>query len=205
MKHEIRGVYAITPDTMDTETLINKSRLVLTGGVSVLQYRNKHRDQALRLEQASSLKALCDEFSIPLIINDDISLAAEVGAAGVHLGKDDRALANARSELGSTAVVGISCYNQLSLARKAADEGASYVAFGAVFSSSTKPDAVNAPLSLFQQAKIIPVPVVAIGGITSVNALQVIQAGADAIAMISALFDAIDPLANSHQLSDLFR
>ena len=185
----IRGLYAITPDTDHSEQLIEQVSAALDGGARILQYRNKGSDAVRRLWQANILKSLAQSRGALFIVNDDVALAEAVRADGVHLGRDDDAIAAARARLGDGAIIGASCYNSLDLARSAVAAGASYVAFGAVFASGTKPGAVHAPLSLFADAAGLGVPRVAIGGITADNAGQVVAAGADAIAVIGGLFD----------------
>lgn len=185
----IRGLYAITPDTDNSEQLIEQVSAALDGGARILQYRNKGSDAVRRLWQANILKSLAQSRGAIFIVNDDVALAEAIRADGVHLGRDDDAIAAARARLGDGAIIGASCYNSLDLARSAVAAGASYVAFGAVFASGTKPGAVHAPLSLFADAAKLGVPRVAIGGITADNAGQVVAAGADAIAVIGGLFD----------------
>ena len=185
----IHGLYAITPDTDNSEQLIEQVSAALDGGARILQYRNKGSDAVRRLWQANILKSLAQSRGAIFIVNDDVALAEAIRADGVHLGRDDDAIAAARARLGEAAIIGASCYNSLELARSAVAAGASYVAFGAVFASGTKPGAVHAPLSLFPDAAKLGVPRVAIGGITADNAGQVVAAGADAIAVIGGLFD----------------
>jgi thiamine-phosphate pyrophosphorylase len=185
----IRGLYAITPDTDNSEQLIEQVSAALDGGARILQYRNKGSDAVRRLWQANILKSLAQSRGALFIVNDDVALAEAIRADGVHLGRDDDAIAAARARLGDGAIIGASCYNSLALARSAVAAGASYVAFGAVFASGTKPGAVHAPLSLFADAASLGVPRVAIGGISPDNAGQVVAAGADAIAVIGSLFD----------------
>lgn len=202
---QIKGLYAVTPDILNTELLCEKVEKVLQGGASLVQYRNKAADAGLRLRQATALLVLCRSFNVPLIINDHLDLCAQIDADGLHLGATDCDLGAARRLLGEHKILGASCYNRLDLAVQAETAGASYVAFGACFSSSTKPDAVNASSSLFAEAKHkIKIPLVAIGGITLQNASQVIQAGASAIAVLDALFNAEDVEAASQQFSRLF-
>lgn len=201
----IKGLYAITPDCADTLDLLRRVRLALEGGASVLQYRNKAADDALRLSQAQALCELTSQFSVPLIVNDDVRLAAEVEADGVHLGAVDVAPDEARAVLGRHKIIGVSCYNRLSLARQAAAGGADYVAFGAFFPSTVKPGAVSAGVDLLRQARAeLSVPRVAIGGITAENGAALVQAGASALAVISALFDAADIQAAAQDFSKLF-
>lgn len=201
----VRGVYAVTPDGLDDEHLVAKVDAALLGGARVVQYRNKNAADDVRLRQAKALATVCRRHRVPLIINDHTELAATVGADGVHLGKDDGEIAKARAALGPDALIGASCYNVLDNAWKAQQAGASYVAFGSFFPSATKPDAVRASIVLLQEAKQrLSIPVVAIGGISEDNAARLVAAGADAIAVISALFDAPDVRAAAVRLSNFF-
>ncbi len=200
----ISGLYAITPDEPDTAELLRKVRLALLGGARVLQYRNKVADAALRLEQAIALRKLTGEFSVPLIINDDTLLAHRVAADGVHLGGEDGNVIAARAQLGSGKLIGVSCYNRMALAHAAVQQGADYVAFGSFFASTVKPDAVVASPGLLRQARReIAVPLVAIGGITAWNGAQLLEAGANALAVISAVFGATDIQGAARQFSVL--
>ena len=201
----LSGLYAITPESANTENLLAQVKLALEGGTRLVQYRNKAVDVALRHEQASELLALCQRFHVPLIINDDIRLADLTGADGVHLGKDDSNIRQARLILGPDKIIGVSCYNDLQRALEAEAEGADYVAFGSFFASPTKPGATAAPLTLLHEAKqCLQIPVVAIGGITADNAGTLVEAGADAVAVISALFDSDDIRAAATRFAVLF-
>lgn len=200
----ISGLYAITPDEPNTAELLDKVRLVLSGGASVLQYRNKAADAVLRRQQARALRELTHEFSVPLIINDDVILAQQIDADGVHLGGEDGSVIAARAQLGGGKLIGVSCYNRLALAHEAVQQGADYVAFGSFFASPVKPDAVAASPDLLRRARReIAVPVVAIGGITVDNGAQLLEAGADALAVISAVFGAADIQGIARQFSNL--
>lgn len=190
-----RGLYAITADETDTGRLLARVDAVLAAGVALLQYRNKSVDAATRRTQAIALQAACARHAVPLIINDDWRLAAEIDADGVHLGEDDGTLAAARAALGETAILGASCYDSLALARSAVDAGASYVAFGAFFPSPTKPHARHATLDLLHDSAALGVPRVAIGGIRPDNGRSLVMAGGDLLAVISGVFDAADPAA----------
>jgi len=204
-KPGISGLYAVTPNITDTEELLRKTRLVLQGGARVLQYRNKSADAKLKSQQAQALRKLTREFGTTYIVNDDVRLATQVDADGVHLGGDDGSMAEARALLGSQKLIGVSCYNQPSLAHEAVKQGADYVAFGAFFPSSVKPGAVKAEAAMLQTARLeLKVPIVAIGGITLANCPVLIQAGADALAVISALFDAPDIEVAAREFSTLF-
>ncbi len=201
----ISGLYAITPDELNTAELLRKVRLVLQGGVRVLQYRNKLADGELRLVQANALRKLTKEFGATFIVNDDVLLAQQVAADGVHLGSDDGGVAGAREQLGNDKIVGVSCYNRLELAHLAVQQGADYVAFGAFFSSSIKPNAPVATFQLLQHARReLSVPIAAIGGIDLQNGKQLIEAGTDALAVISAVFGAADIQQAAQQFSTLF-
>lgn len=202
----INGLYAVTPDTADTADLLRRCTMALSGGARLLQYRNKAADSALRLAQARALRALTRRYDAAFIVNDDPGLAAEVDADGVHLGAGDSEVAAGRALLGPGKVIGASCYNRMSLAIKAVEAGADYVAFGAFFPSSVKPGAVKAELALLQTAKReLDLPVVAIGGINAHNGGALIEAGADALAVISAVFDADDVESAAWELKELFK
>lgn len=199
----MRGLYAITPDTEDTCALLARCEKALKGGAAVLQYRNKQADPGLRGQQAKALAQLCRNQGRLFIVNDDLELALQVDA-GLHLGQEDGDLAAARKRLGPGRLLGASCYNSLEFARGARDAGADYVAFGAAFPSPTKPHAVHAPLELYEQARPLELPIVAIGGITLENAPTLIAAGVDAIAVITALFDAPDIAQRAASFAALF-
>ena len=199
------GIYAITPETADTEHLLTLVEAALAGGAAAVQYRDKSGDVARRHEQASELVALCRRFGTPLIVNDDLRLADLTDADGVHLGRDDGSVREARIILGRDKFIGASCYQSLDLALAAQAAGADYVAFGSFFASPTKPAAARARLDLLRAAApVIHVPLVAIGGITLANAPQLLDAGADCLAVLSAVFDAPDIRAAAHDLNQLF-
>ncbi len=197
----LRGLYAITPEHAESGALTGLVAQALEGGIAMLQYRRKAGADA---REASALAALCRRHGVPFIVNDDLELALECGADGLHLGREDGALASARRRLGGK-ILGASCYRSLPAARAAAAAGADYIAFGSVFDSPTKPSAVRAPHSLFGEARALGVPLVAIGGITLENAQQLLRAGADALAVISDLFDAPDIAARARAYGKLFR
>jgi thiamine-phosphate pyrophosphorylase len=193
-----RGVYGITPEWDDTDRLVDAVTTAARHGLRVLQLRRKQANPQLRRLQALALQAVCQALGVIFIINDDWRLAADVGADGVHVGRDDTALSEVRLAVG-TAIVGVSCYNNLALARSALSAGADYIAIGAVFASPTKPHAAHADLPLLRQTVALvraqPTPrpaLVAIGGITPYNAAPLIQAGVDNVATITGLFGAAD-------------
>lgn len=199
------GLYAITSEAEDTERLLARVEAALAGGVAAVQYRDKSADVARRHEQASELVALCHRFGVPLIVNDDLRLADLCDADGVHLGRDDGSVREARIILGKGKFIGASCYQSLELAQAAQAAGADYVAFGSFFPSPTKPAAARASLDLLRDAaRLIHVPIVAIGGITLTNAPALLDAGADSLAVLSALFDAPDIRTAAHALNQLF-
>lgn len=200
---KLRGLYAITPDSSDSDALLRRVQALLAGRPAALQYRNKLAGAAQRRAEARAIAKLCRDHGVPLIVNDDVELALEVDAAGAHLGRADGALAPARARLG-TKLLGASCYDSLESARRAVAQGADYVAFGSVFASPTKPAAVRAPLTLFAAARALGVPLVAIGGITLENAPRLVAAGADCLAVISAVFDAPDPAEAARAFARLF-
>jgi len=201
----ISGLYLVTPDCDDTALLCAQVSQAVQGGVSLVQYRHKTASDALRLEQATALLAICRQAHIPLLINDHVTLAAELDADGVHVGQHDSAIAAARAVLGPQKVIGASCYNRFELAEQAQAAGADYVAFGACYPSSTKPNAPRASAALFTQAKqLLAVPVVGIGGITLDNARPLVEAGADALAVITDIFQAADIAARCRQYLPLF-
>lgn len=191
---KLKGLYAITDENLITEDNFRHSiESALQGGSRIIQYRDKSNDQKKRFQQASLLQSLCTEYDAICLINDDIELAKSVGADGVHLGKDDVTISRARQVLGNNCIIGISCYNDLGLAIEAEKNHADYVAFGAMFSSSTKPEAHSAELELISQAKQkLSIPVCAIGGITEKNIAQLIQQDVDMTAVINALFASDD-------------
>lgn len=190
---QVARLYAVTPDEPDTKILAEKVGKALSGGASLVQYRNKSATDALRREQAAILSVLCRKADVLFIVNDDLELALLVDADGLHLGRDDIDIARAREKLGDGKLLGASCYDSLDRAIAASKQGVDYVAFGSAFPSATKPGATRSPLSLYSKARAcLDLPIVAIGGITAENALSVIDAGADAVAVIRALFHAVD-------------
>ena len=205
-KDRLKGLYAITDESLIAEENFSETvAAALRGGASIIQYRDKSDNQAKRLQQAATLRQLCKRYGATCIINDDIELAKAVKADGVHLGQDDTELAHARQSLGDKAIIGISCYNDIELALTAERNSADYVAFGTMFSSPTKPDAVTAGPDIISQAKKqLSVPVCAIGGITEENIYQLVQHQGDMAAVISSLFAADDIKHRARLLSQHF-
>jgi thiamine-phosphate pyrophosphorylase len=200
----VAGLYAITPDLDDTADLVYRVAAALAGGASVIQYRNKTADAVLRHAQALALARVQAIRGGLFIVNDDARLAVDAGADGVHVGADDGGVAAAREIVGPDRIVGVSCYNDLALAHDAVAAGADYLAFGSFFPSAVKPDATRAEVELLGSARALGVPVVAIGGITSANAPGLIRAGANAVAAITAVFDAPDIEAAARAIAVAF-
>lgn len=203
MRFPARGLYAITQtDNKSGDTIINEVIAALRGGAVIVQYRDKNPADALFL--ARELVKICHQFDVPLIINDDIELAARAGADGVHIGKEDGAIAQARMRLGNDAIIGVSCYNFIERAIEAQAQGATYVAFGRFFPSSSKPLAAPARIETLQQAKqLLNIPIVAIGGILPENGAQLLAAGADLLAVIGGVFDS-QPESSARAYQALF-
>lgn len=204
--NRLKGLYAITDDQLINRQQFSQAiESALQGGAKIIQYRDKSNDQQKRFQQATILRTLCQQYQATSIINDDIELAKAVAADGVHLGKNDASLTRARQLLGDKAIIGVSCYNELRLALEAEKNRANYVAFGAIFSSSTKPNAVVAGLDIIAAAKQqLSIPVCTIGGITDKNIPQVVKQGADMAAVISSLFSAHDIKHTAQNLSQYF-
>ncbi len=192
-----RGLYAVTPDLADTTLLATLVDAALAGGATMVQYRNKSANPALRAEQAARLALVCAAHGRPLIINDHVALALGIDGAGLHVGAEDFADVDAlnalRRRLGTSRLLGVSCYRSVERARDAVAAGADYVAFGSVFPSSTKPHAPSAALDTFGAARDLGVALVGIGGVTRDNLSSLIGAGADAAAIITDLFAVPDP------------
>ncbi len=206
IQKKINSLYAITDSQLlSGDTLFTSVAAALKGGCKLVQYRDKTDDRARRLFEAKKLLALCNQHQAQLFINDDVSLAQEVGAHGVHLGQGDTNPVAARIILGSSAIIGVTCHDSLALAQQAIKDSANYIAFGRFFSSNTKPDARPAPLSLLTEAraKFPNTLIAAIGGITTENAHSVLTAGADFIAVCHSLFAASDVEAQARKFIEL--
>ena len=204
-RNTLRGLYPVTPEDYLLPRLSAHVAMTLKGGARILQYRSKHAPAPLRRSQAAEMLRICRGEGARLIVNDDLALALEIGADGVHLGRDDGDLAAARAALGPERILGVSCYADLASAERAAAAGADYVAFGAIYPSSTKPAAALAPLALVGQAKArLGLPVAVIGGITLERVPELIAAGADMVAVISDLFDAMDIASRAQSYQECF-
>lgn len=215
----LRGLYAIADSQwLPAGTMVNAVHAAIKGGARIIQFRDKRTapdeksrhqpvelDSATRARLARELAVVCGQLDVPLIINDDVALAASCGAHGVHLGRHDTDVRRAREMLGSHAIIGVSCYNEIGRARTAAAEGADYVAFGRFFPSRTKPHAATASLDLLKQARReIRIPVIAIGGITPENGGTLLECGADALAVVEGVFGQADIRAAAEKISALF-
>jgi len=199
------GLYVITEHThLDFSELVSISKQVLETGISLLQYRNKNADSNQRFREASVLLELCRQYDTPLIINDDVELALELQAEGVHLGSDDTQCKKARDRLGNDVLIGISCNNDFERVRLAVIEGADYVAIGAMFPTITKDETVKASPQLITQVKQnYDIPVIAIGGITSANCMPILKAGADLLAVISSVYLSANPTDTVKKFNNL--
>ena len=204
---DLRGLYAITDSRLiPADRLVDAVSHAIAGGAVLVQYRDKESAPQLRRAQAIALQTLCEAHDVPLIINDDVELALDCGAAGVHLGRDDADLDAARARLGAGAIIGVSCYADLERAREAAAAGADYLAFGRFFPSETKPEAMPANPELLRVARReLDLPLCAIGGITPANAPQLLEAGADLLAVIHGLFGQPDVRAAASRFQSLFK
>lgn len=207
-KSKLRGLYAVTPDCADGQCLLADVEATLSGGCRILQYRDKISAKPEQVARARALRELTQHLGATLLINDDMALAALVGADGVHLGQDDGNLIAARAILGPNKILGASCYADFSLALSASAAGVDYVAFGAAYPSPTKPDAPRALAALYAQAAAEPrlssTAICAIGGIALNNAPPLIAAGVDLLAVITDLFSAPDIAARATQYQRLF-
>ena len=200
----LRGLYAVTPEGLDTDTLLARVQQALAGGAALVQYRAKAVSPAVALEQARAIALACRARGALFIINDSIDLAQASSADGVHLGREDADPRLARARL-PRAIIGVSCYAEPARAAKAAQDGADYVGVGSVFASPTKPSAQRAPQAAIAAAREAGgLPVAAIGGITPANAQEAVDAGADMLAVISSLFDAPDVTAAARALANCY-
>lgn len=197
-----RGLYVITAGAQPD--LLEVAAQAFAGGARMLQYRDTSTDHERRLAEAAALKQLCAAHAAPLIIDHDVSLAKAVEADGVHVGKEDDDLATVRAVLCENAIIGVSCYDSFERAKRFADAGASYVSFGAFFASPTKPMAKPISIEVLRQSAALGIPRVAIGGITPDNGASLVDAGADYLAVISAIFSADDVQATARQFAALY-
>jgi len=204
---QLAGLYAITDATLlPGDKLLPGVAEAIAGGARLIQYRDKGSDQPRRLREASQLLQLCRDNGVALIINDDVALAAEIGADGVHLGRDDTDIRLARQRLGRAAIIGVSCYNDWQRAVAARRNGADYIAFGAFFASATKPQAASADIALLRRARReLGMALTAIGGITPANGAALVTAGADMLAVVQGVFAQPDIRRAAEEYARLFK
>ena len=202
----MKGLYTITdPELIPTDELLSSVEQAIAGGATLVQYRNKQASPDIQYREAASLATLCKYHGVIFIVNDNVALAAEVAADGVHLGRDDPDIGAARQDLGRDAIIGVSCYNDISRARNAARAGANYLAFGRFFPSQTKPQAAPVTMELLRRARQeFSLPLAAIGGITPENGAQLVAAGADMLAVIHGVFGQPDPTSAARRYTELF-
>lgn len=200
------GLYAITDSALHKGSALEAAVMrAIAGGARVIQYRDKSEDEDRRRSEAAMLVRICRGQGVPMIVNDDVELASEVDADGVHVGRDDDDLSSARSRLGNDFIIGVSCYDRVELAEAAQANGADYVAFGAMFASTTKPDAIQTEISVIEDARRrVNLPLVAIGGITPDNGASLIEAGADMLAVVRGVFADEDPEEAARHYAELF-
>lgn len=200
------GLYAITDsELLPGDSVLAAVEAAIRGGAALVQYRDKSSSASERIRLARGLKTICQAGQVPLIINDDAELARRVGADGVHLGQTDGDLRDARALLGSNAIIGATCHGDLALAKAADAAGADYLAFGRFFRSSTKPGARPSEVAVLTAARKLGHPVVAIGGITLENGAELINAGADYLAVVGGLFDTDNIEQRAQEFTELFR
>lgn len=206
MSNRLSGLYALTdPSIFQQQNCTEVTQQLIEGGARIIQYRDKISTEKNRRQNATQIKKLCTAANIIFIINDDIELALATEADGVHLGKNDVAITKARKLMGKDKIIGISCYNSFNLAHNAEQAGADYIAFGSFYASATKPDALPAKPELLTQARQkLNIPICAIGGINSNNAKPLLTAGADMLAVITALYNTPDIRQSAKTISDLF-
>lgn len=205
MNRPLRGLYLLADESIRPfEQWAELLPALLAQPLALVQYRAKALPPARQRAHAGALLAACVQAGVPLLINDDPALAQEIGAQGVHLGRDDAALQGARERLGPEALIGVSCYDDLARAHAAASKGASYVSFGRLYLSQTKPQASPARLDTLRQARrSLAVPICGIGGIHPGNAAAVLSAGADLICVGAGILGAADPVAAARKLATI--
>lgn len=203
--YNLHGLYVITDPALCGDTIVNKVEQAILGGANIIQYRNKSADKNLQVAEATALQKLCKQYQRTFLINDDISLAIDVNADGVHLGQTDSDITTARKQLGTKKIIGITCHNDLNAAKIAEQQTANYVAFGRFYPSKTKPEAPPANTDILKQAQSqLHIPIVAIGGISVENASSLINTGADMLAVIHAVFSQQDIKQAATKLADFF-
>ncbi|HXG31421.1 MAG TPA: thiamine phosphate synthase [Thermodesulfobacteriota bacterium] len=206
MRHLLKGLYVITDKKLiPRDRFIETVEKAIAGGARVVQLREKDTPQEEIIRLGKGLLEVTRRYRIPLIINDSPEIAKEIGADGVHLGKDDPPILRARMLLSKEAIIGVSCYGEIERGLEAEKEGADYVAFGTPFFTPTKPDRLPTPLEVLREAKRrIGIPIFAIGGINTENARSILETGVDGIAVITSVFGSADPERVAQDLASLF-
>ena len=203
----LRGLYIITDKNLiPRDKFLETVEKALRGGARIVQLREKDSSQDEIIRLGKGLLRTTKRYGVPLIINDSPSMAKEIDADGVHLGKDDPGIQDARRILGGEAIIGISCYGEIERGIQAEREGADYVAFGTPYFTPTKPDRKGTPFEVLREArkKITKIPIFAIGGINRENAKSVLETGVDGIAVITGVFGSSDPERAARDLASLF-
>ncbi|MBF8302538.1 MAG: Thiamine-phosphate synthase [Candidatus Dadabacteria bacterium] len=203
----LKGLYVITDQKLiPRDRFIETVEKAIRGGAKIIQLREKDTPEEEIIRLGKELLKITRRYGIPLIINDSPKLAMEIGADGVHLGKDDTEISEARKILGGEAITGVSCYGDIERGLQAEKEGADYLAFGTPFFTPTKPDRKTTPFEILKEAKrrIKTIPIFAIGGITKGNAKSVLETGVDGIAVITAVFSSPNPEEAARNLADFF-
>lgn len=197
-------LYAVTDRRwLDGRTLASQVEKALKGGVTCLQLREKELDDESFLAEALEIKAICKRFGVPFIVNDNVEVAVKCGADGIHVGQSDMNAGELRRLVGDDMIIGVSA-STVEEAMEAFRNGADYIGTGAVFATSTKNDADAVDSSVLNEiCSAVPVPVVAIGGITEDNILQLSGSGVDGVAVVSAIFAQPDAEAASRKLLEL--
>lgn len=186
-------LYAVTDRAWTgKQTLYQQVEAALRGGVTCVQLREKDLDEALFLQEARELRGLCRQYKVPIIVNDNVDIAIACKADGVHVGQEDLAAGEVRRRIGDEMILGVSVHT-VEEARQAVRDGADYLGLGAVFPTSTKPDADPMSREILRAiCDAVDVPVVAIGGINRDNLLRLAGSGVDGVALVSAIFSAED-------------
>lgn len=187
----LSGLYPINDSSMiDYERLPDALEFLFHNGVTLFQLREKTLDKNSLIPVCRRIREICDEYKALFLVDDDVDFASFIGADGVHLGKDDMHISEARAKLGAGKIIGVSCYGDVGLAVRMQKLGADYVAFGSFFPSKTKPLAANvSPMTLMNAKEMLDIPICAIGGINDKNARELLERGADMVAVISDLWE----------------
>ena len=195
----LQGLYLLTPDYYG-EGFFQKLQLALDAGIDLLQYRDKINPYSVKLDVSRRIRRITVDYDVPLIIDDDPALAGECYADGVHVGRDDPSIAEVRDILGDV-IIGYSTYGDIQRALQGQKDGASYVAFGSFFPTTSKEGAELCDLRVLEEAKkILNIPIFAIGGINEDNVGRIMQYGISGVAVISSIFSSADPFSACRRL-----